>query len=214
MTEVQMVFYGSCPISSSVLRKMTWVKPWKSKNGERWHQTLTDFASTCKTKFEISFFPRPRCTQNKKRETDQTFFIIDRRKSWKLKKPCNPFWLYLVAFASANRLVWRLLGILLILSMGMNRFLKSFSRPSTDCGRVCGSLTINQFSLLWKKFLKQSAKCFTTTQIQQQNSAMGRVNWLKSTLITNPATFSKFCNKCKTSLFPVALKFDLGKGGY
>ena len=33
MTEVKMVFYGSCPDSSPVLRTMTWLKPWKSKNG-------------------------------------------------------------------------------------------------------------------------------------------------------------------------------------
>ena len=33
MTKVKMVFYGSCPDSSPVLRKVTWLKPWKSKNG-------------------------------------------------------------------------------------------------------------------------------------------------------------------------------------
>ena len=33
MTEVEMIFYGLCPDSSPVLRTMTWLKPWKSKNG-------------------------------------------------------------------------------------------------------------------------------------------------------------------------------------
>ena len=33
MTEVKMAFYGSCPDSSPVLRKVTRLKPWKSKNG-------------------------------------------------------------------------------------------------------------------------------------------------------------------------------------
>ena len=32
MTEVKMVFYGSFSDSSPLLRKITWLKPWKSKN--------------------------------------------------------------------------------------------------------------------------------------------------------------------------------------
>ena len=52
----------------------------------------------------------------------------------------------------------------------------------------------------------QQLSCYTNSAAEFCN-----VKWLKSTLIPIRVLFSKFCNKCETSLCPVALESPLSQ---
>ena len=209
MTEVQMVFYGSCSPLQFWEKWHGWNhgNPKMGKDGTRLSQTLPLLA---KRNLKSRFFPPRALLHTKQKEGNRPDFFHNRQKKvLKVEEALQPILTVFGGLCKCQQTGLKVVGNSSDLINGNEQISKELFKT---------------FYWLWQSLWESDhrpvlslMKKVPQTECQQlyhyTNSAAefcnGTGKLVKVNTDSHPATFSKFCNKCAMSLFPVGFPWGL-----